>query len=297
MATTPESQIDHGELVCSREGIRFPVVGGIPELLPPEQANSIKDWADRYAHVWARDGWGSSDPGYLDALPERDTTGRRSSEWRVKSRSMAALFRTMDPTHEKRVIDMGCGVGWLSHRLAERGHEVYAVDALADSALGLGAADAYLRSGPYFERIRATMERPPFREGMFDLVVCNASLHYASDSGTVIAALARLLRDQGRLVVMGSPIHAKEESARRAERGMRAHLLSLGADRSVASAYHHFTRSELLRHLTAKVGPVTEIPFEPGLGFRGLRWAKGIGLGMELARFPLLEARKLDVTL
>lgn len=290
--TTPGPEIEQGELTCSREGIRFPVVEGIPELLVPTQAKAVKDWADRYARVWALDGWGSPDTDYLQALPERDTTGRRTSEWRVKSRSMEALCRTLDPARDKRVIDMGSGVGWLSHRLAERGHDVYAVDALTDSALGLGAAAVYLKSGRYFERIRATMERPPFHAGAVDVVVCNASLHYASDLEAVISALARVLRDEGRLVIMGSPVHSDERSARRAERNMREHLVSLGADVSVPSAYHHFTRTELLGRLTTLVGPTDEIPFEPGIGFRGLRWAKGVGLGMELARFPLLEARK-----
>ena len=278
--------LEDGTLACAQEGLAFPVRRGVPRLVRPHKEAELRAFAKSYSRVWRREGWGGED-GYLLNLPHKDTTGRQKSKWRVKARSMKVLLDLVDDLQVKRVLDLGAGMGWLSRYLAQRDREVYALDAVLDDVLGLEAATVYLGNGPYFERVWGEMERPPFRDGSLDAVVCNASLHYAKDLGQTLAEVGRILAPGGSLILLNSPVHRDATSARRAEAGFQAHLLALGADQTVAERYHHFVRSELEGALTEAFGHVVEMPFDPGQGFRSVRWLKGIALRLELASFPI----------
>ncbi len=285
-------EVENGNLACPTEGILYPVTNAIPRLVEAGRAGRVAALAHSYACVWQRDGWGALDSSYLLNLPYEDVSGRRASEWRVKARSLDALERLFARNRLRRVVDLGCGVGWLSYRLAQRGYDVYAIDVVLDDVLGLGAAGVYVRSGVFFERIWGELERPPLTASSVDAVVCNASLHYANDLPRALVEMKRLLRPGGLLVVMNSPVYNDPESAERALTDFRERLRRLGASEEVVSTYHHFTRDSLVRAISSEVGPVAEEPFDPGGGFRWSRRAKGAALRMELASFPLLYARR-----
>src|SRR2546426_2815064 len=280
------------ELECVDEKLRFPVIDGIPQLVRPERANAVQAMAENYSRVWQKDGWGSTSPLYLLNLPDRDTTGRQSGKWTVKARSMEALFDLFRALPPRRDLDLGCGVGWLTNRLARRGYAAFAVDIVQDNALGLRAANVYLRAGSVFERVWGELERPPFQAGTFDAVICNASLHYAPSLELTLAGVNRVLRPGGVFVVMNSPVHNEAQSAERAERSFRSQLSRLGASEYLVSGYHHFVQSRLEAALAATIGPPRNQRFDPGRGFRLSRRAKGILLGMELASFPIIWAQK-----
>lgn len=282
--------LDAGVLRCRDEGRTFDVEDGVPLLVRAEDAPSLRTFADAYRLAWSRDGWGSLDDGYLRGLPYRDSTRRRSEEWRVKAASMDALLGTLGSSGPLTVLDLGCGIGWLSHHLAAAGHDVYAVDILRDDVLGLGAAGRYARMGPPFERVWGELDHPPFRAATMDVVVCNASLHYAQDPARVLRHVARILKPRGRFVLMNSPVYRDADSANRALSGFREHLRRLGASEDVCEAYHHFQREQILSTLQSTIGPVLEIAYDAGLRFRLSRKGKGLVLGMELASFPILCA-------
>ncbi len=285
-------EIDEGMLTCQLEGLQFPVVSGIPLLVRPGSVERVSAFEASFPEVWTRDGWGASDEEYLLNLPARDVTRRHSEEWRLKARSMDALFRALDRARPKSVIDLGCGMGWLAHHLARRGHEVYAVDIVRDKRLGLGAADRYVNRGPFFERVWGELERPPFRDSCADAVICNASLHYALDLSAVLREIARIMRPGGIFILLNSPVHHDESSAVRAQDDFRRRLRRLGAVDGVASVYRHFTRDALEGAVRSIIGPVEEEPFQPGKWFLLRRRAKQFALRMELASFPILCARK-----
>jgi SAM-dependent methyltransferase len=203
---------------------------------------------------------------------------------------MEALFALLEEIGPVRIIDLGCGTGWLAHHLARRGHEVFAVDIVRSEAVGLNAAEAFLRSGPPFERIWGELEHPPFQTGSMNAVICNASLHYSSDLAGTLQEVARILRPGGLFVVMNSPVHEDPASASRAERDFRMRLLSDGASEDVASSYHHFVRGSIQESVRRAFESVHEANFNPGTGFLLSRRMKGIALGMELASFPILYA-------
>ncbi len=290
--TESEDDVDEGELLCRRDDLVFPVSAGIPQLVRPERVTDLREFAQSYSHAWQKDGWGATDTNYLLNLPKTDVTRRNTGKWRVKARSMDALLSLLEELEPQRVVDLGGGVGWLSHHLARRGHEVYDVDAVLDDAIGLWAAGVYLRHGPHFERVWGELERPPFLNGSIDTVVCNASLHYASSLPTAVKEIGRILKPGGSLIVLNSPVHRDGISAVRAEVDSRRRLRQLGASDKTVSRYHHFDQEMLNRTMTISIGPTEEVSFDPGRLFSIYRRLKGLALGMELASFPILVATK-----
>ena len=130
---------------------------------------------------------GRRSPDYYRMLP--CVVARRSTpaEWRVRRDSFAHLQRHVLPANghgPMRVLDLGAGSGWLSHRLAAVGHRVVAVDRLDDEADGLGACRHYPVP---FAAVQADFDALPFEPSQFDLVVFDGSLHYAPDPAATLA--------------------------------------------------------------------------------------------------------------
>ena len=103
-----------------------------------------------------------------------------------------------------RVLDLGAGNGWLSYRLATRGHESVAVDLLTNKADGLGAQLHYPTA---FTSVQAEFDHLPFDSDQFGLVIFNASFHYATNYELTLSEALRVLELGGQVAIMGSPVY------------------------------------------------------------------------------------------
>jgi SAM-dependent methyltransferase len=139
-------------------------------------------------------------------------SGTLARQWSVRARSFEALVdKIVAPMEGGRpldVLDLGAGNGWLSYRLASRGHCCKAIDLRGDTVDGLGAA-AELCARVRFECLVASFEALPLPARSADLAIFNASLHYAASLETALAEAARCLRRGGRIVIVDSPFYAR----------------------------------------------------------------------------------------
>ncbi len=108
------------------------------------------------------------------------------------------------PLAGARVLDVGCGGGLLAEAMAARGAQVTGIDAAAEV---LEAARLHLKeSGLEVDYRQATAEElAEAHPGAFDVVTCMEMLEHVPDPASVIAALARLVRPGG--VVLLSTIN------------------------------------------------------------------------------------------
>jgi ubiquinone/menaquinone biosynthesis C-methylase UbiE len=110
------------------------------------------------------------------------------------------------------ILNLGAGPGWLSYRLALRGHHPTAVDLLDDPLDGLGAAHHYHTAlGTEFPTIQAEFDNLPLADSQFDLAIFNASFHYATDYHETLQELRRCLRWAARVVILDTPIYEHYE--------------------------------------------------------------------------------------
>lgn len=105
-----------------------------------------------------------------------------------------ALFSLLPPP-PARVLDCGCGTGWLSCFLARRGYDVVGTDVSVD-AIRLAQANPLFRDGPGPAFTVADSESLPFHEE-FDAVVFFDSLHHAIDETQALKCAFTALKPGG----------------------------------------------------------------------------------------------------
>lgn len=195
---------------CASCGVVFSAGNGVLHFLSPQRAAAAAPFQQQYRHVREREGYRQSSATYYRMLPFVPRHDPHASEWRIRRESFAHLQQHALPDLWRgsiRVLDLGAGSGWLSHRLAADGHAVVAVDRLDDDADGLGVCRHY---DVPFAAVQADFDRLPFEPAQFDLVVFDGSLHYASHPAESLKEAARMLTPGGAIAVMDSPMFASD---------------------------------------------------------------------------------------
>ena len=100
----------------------------------------------------------------------------------------------------RRVLDVGCGGGLLSEGMARRGARVTGID-LAQEALAVARLHAQ-ESGIAVDYRQVAVEALAAAEpGEYDLVTCLEMLEHVPDPATALAAIARLARPGGHVIL------------------------------------------------------------------------------------------------
>ena len=100
----------------------------------------------------------------------------------------------------KRVLDVGCGNGYVTCKFAQTGASVVAVD-LTDKGVELTRARLSLH-GLEADVRRADAESLAFGDDTFDIVVSFGVLHHTPDTETAVSEIHRVLRPGGRFLLM-----------------------------------------------------------------------------------------------
>src|SRR6266568_917734 len=252
---------------------------------------AVAQFTREYTTVRRAEGWGSTDSAYYRALPFRDLTGRFPVIWRIRARSYATFVnRVLEPLEARsprsEVIDLGAGCGWLSNRLALRGHSVIAIDLLADPFDGLGARRHY---DVEIAALVAAFDHLPLPDDQADLVVFNASLHYSTDFAKTLSEALRVLREGGTLVILDSPMYVDPISGQRMVQERQARFLATYGFASDALPSEHFVTPTRLDELATELGLAWEI-HTPALDWRTRlgRTVGGLRARREPASFPVI---------
>jgi trans-aconitate methyltransferase len=105
----------------------------------------------------------------------------------------AGLLDLLDAKEGEHILDLGCGTGHLTEKIAASGAKVVGVDKSADMIRQ--ACESY--PGLRFEVMDA---REIAFVNAFDAVFSNATLHWVTEPDKAVAGIARALKPGGRLV-------------------------------------------------------------------------------------------------
>ena len=177
----------------------------------------------------------------------------------------------------------------MSNRLAHRGHDVWAVDLRRSPTDGLGARVHY---DCEFTCVRAEFDRLPFGRATFDLIIFNASLHYAESYEQTLKEALRVIRPGGRVAVLDTALYDVAESGERMVQARMEEFRRVYGLASDALRSEEYLTPSRLRLLSGRLG-ITWCAFEPEFG---LRWAARrliarIRNMREPARFAVLSGR------
>ena len=142
--------------------------------------------------------------------------------------NLAALFHLLEAP-PRRIVEFGCGVGWLSLLLARRGYTVVGVD-LSPDAIAAARTQAAAQHIHGAEFVVADYEEFSAAEP-FDCALFYDSLHHAEDEQAAVRCAHRSLRDGGMLVAFEpSRGHSEQAASIRAVREFGVHEKDMPAD-------------------------------------------------------------------
>ncbi len=96
-------------------------------------------------------------------------------------------------TFSRSVLDIGCGGGFLSNALAEKGHTVTGID-LSQESLDIAKQYDATNTASY---LQADAKMLPFEENSFDIATAMDFLEHIEDPKLVIAEVSRVLKPGG----------------------------------------------------------------------------------------------------
>lgn len=237
------------ELQCLVCRASFRATSGIPDLLPATERSEVEAFVTEYNAIRKAQGWDVED---VNNLPYGG--GASPGYWKLRRRSFELIQRVCRRAAVEPLValDLGAGFGWLTRCLAEWGYQAIAVDVNLVAPLGLLGAGPYLAAGACFERVRASLDHLPFRDGTADLIVLNASLTYAKDHAGVLRRIASVCRDGGILVIADTPIYRTRRGGESMSRRLYAqHRRTLGRAPIYHARFTYLHERDLYRYLEA----------------------------------------------
>ncbi len=277
---------------CAQCSACYATAGGVLELLPVQRRAEFASFLAGYSRIRAAEGRGSAVSTYYMNLPLCPGNHPLADQWRIRSRSFRVLssLLTRELGTGARVLDLGAGCGWLSHRLATQGMRPCAIDINLDEQDGLRASRHFAARFPCVE---AEFDDLPVPAAIADAAVFNASLHYSIDLDRTFREVLRTVRPGGLLVVLDSPVYRDAASGQQMVVEQHADFESRFGDRSDRLANIGFLTFADLDRLASRFGLAWNFR-RPWYGWRwAARPAIARALGQrEPATFAVIYARR-----
>ncbi len=192
-----------GVLVNAGRKIGYPVIGGVPNLLPDsfspaflQQHSTTISGTDALQGIALKSGQNSdwSFSREWDAHFETDT--ERTWGYTVQER-IDQLFMETQLTPEQmkgmRILDAGCGNGTLTNRLGAYCKQIVGVD----YSSGVQWAERQ-RTSENVVFLQGDLQHPPLPEESFDMAFTIGVLHHTDDTRRTFDAVAKLVKPGGK---------------------------------------------------------------------------------------------------
>jgi ubiquinone/menaquinone biosynthesis C-methylase UbiE len=175
-------------------------------------------------------------------LPFIYTSHPHYSEWLIRRHSQKALISYIKHKNTfTNILEVGCGNGWLSARIAK------AVDAditgLDINNYELQQAKRVFKNVPNLNFINGSLQSESLEDQKFDMILFAASVQYFPSLKQLVQIALEHLTMQGEVHIMDSPFYQLQEIAAAKQR-TRAYYEGLGFA-AMTVCYHHHTLAEL----------------------------------------------------
>lgn len=159
------------------------------------------------------------------------------NEWRIRKNSCRALLSYIKQRNNiVSVLEVGCGNGWLSARIAGAADvEVTGIDVNTPE---LEQARRVFKKIPGLYFINGTLQADGLKDKKFDLILFAASLQYFPSLKEVITLALDKLTLQGEIHIMDSPFYGQSEIESARQRS-KEHFSRMGFAEMAAHYFHH----------------------------------------------------------
>ncbi len=173
-------------------------------------------------------------------------------EWQLRAANFERLKRYLlkhFKSSDTKILDVGCGNGWMTHRLHEAGYDVTGIDLNMEE---LQQAEQAFGTSPSLQWVYADVMTHDV-QSKFDVIVFGASCQYFDDLEQLTKRLTDLLSVKGEIHLLDSVFYRRKDLAAATMRS-RIYYTSLGFP-EMAMYYHHHAIEDLKKTGYTKVYP------------------------------------------
>jgi len=173
----------------------------------------------------------------VSLLPAIHSTHPYYREWIIRKNSCRALLSYVKQRSSiLNILEVGCGNGWLSARLASAADvEVTGVDVNTPE---LEQAKRVFKKIPGLNFINGTLQADELKDKKFDMILFAASIQYFRSLEQVISASLEHLTLLGEIHIMDSPFYLQHEMEAARQR-TKEHCNRLGFPEMAGHYFHH----------------------------------------------------------
>ncbi|MEL6256344.1 MAG: class I SAM-dependent methyltransferase [Bacteroidota bacterium] len=171
-------------------------------------SKSPYDFETPYIRYRKKEGYVLSD-AEVSELPKTFLYNLHRKEWELRSKSVNRLLNYLKKKGGKaRILDLGCGNGWVSNKLAHlEGFEIFGLD------INLFELEQAVRVFP-LENLKfcyGNVYESIFEDGSFDYVIIGDAIPYFSNLQQLINRCRSLLKGGGEIHIFDSAIHVENQ--------------------------------------------------------------------------------------
>ncbi len=169
-------------------------------------------------------------------LPNTFFYNLHRQEWEIREQSFTRLLHYFRKNQSpSQILDLGCGNGWLSDRIARMEH--FEVSGLDISLFGLHqAARVFNRTNLAF--YYGDLYEDIFPAGHFDCLILNQSIEFFPDLAQLLNRCRYFLKTGGEIHILDSPLFAEKELDT-VRKSSLDHFESIGVPEMSAVYFHH----------------------------------------------------------
>ena len=203
-------EVQEGLLRCSKCGLVFPVIGGVPRILRPEMLTELvagyPEFSRKYSRQLNGPGGSASNPDLTRSLK---VAKMYEYGWSIYSKVAEEYKREFDDVIDghltpadfkgKTVLDAGCGMGRFAYF-----SEGYGAREIVGFDLGEAVVTAYrdtFRDKQNAHFFQGDIYYLPLRKDIFDIVYSIGVIHHLPNPAKGVEALAALVRTGGKIFV------------------------------------------------------------------------------------------------
>ncbi len=171
----------------------------------------------------------------IKRLPDTATDYIHHREWEIRKKNIRRYLNYLAKKKSPlRILDVGCGNGFFSNKIASLGHRVTAVDVNLPELLQAKEAFPNPNLSWYYSDV--LNESPG--DGIFDQITFCCSFQYFSNPVALLDRCLAMLREGGEIHIIDSPFynrHSRSLAAKRSEK----HFEALQVPEMSAHYYHN----------------------------------------------------------
>jgi SAM-dependent methyltransferase len=166
-----------------------------------------------------------------------------SNEWQIRFQSAKRLRKYLSQKNTPlKILDVGCGNGWLSNFLARENHFVFGIDQnlfelkQAARVFLSSTEDGGKSRGLFF--LKADIFSAPLPKEFFDIILLASSVQYFPNLKKLLKTLFHCLKPNGEIHILDSAFYADDEIAQAVKRS-EEYYSSLGFSEMSKYYFHH----------------------------------------------------------